>query len=498
MKSITHMSLAKKLTASAISILAVCIILITAITYATIVYFGDDFLENELVEKSEFINKAFVAPIWTFDQYQVEEIANSLLTHSKYTYINALRIENMNGEVIFEKGQNPNVTFHLATKLPYTRTKEIEIAKDGSQIGKVYVAMTNEGYIKSFRQQFILITVVSVVLLFILALVVNYYFNKTLTVPMSKILEHVHQIEKENYAQHEIGHLPYEMESISKALNQAASVIEKRNNDIMYYANDLETLVSERTSALEEQMSKNLTTARLAAVGELAADVAHEVNNPLMVIDLHAAKLKRLEKEFELPPSLIHSVEKIQAMIKRIGKIIKGLKAISRDGNADPMVAFPINSIIEDTKMLVEMKLKTHGIHFEVMVENPEVEVIGREVQISQVLVNLIGNSVDAICDLKDKWICLEVRESEDEVIFLVTDCGNGIPESVQGKIMHPFFTTKEASKGTGLGLSISKNIIEGHGGTLIYNHQHEHTQFIFTLQKNKTHHANSYEGRLS
>lgn len=482
MTKITHHSLAKRLTVLSTVLISTTLLVVTGIVYLTIVSFGNKFLENELKEKSDFIQKAFAVPIWTYDQYQINEIGNSLLSDAKYTYVSALKVETTNNEVLFEKTQEIGSDYLKAAALPYTKTKVIDIFKDQRKIGMISVAMTNYGYIKSFRDQFIIIMIAIVILMVVISKLASYYINKTLTIPLTKILKHVNLIEDEDYTHHEIENLPRELDSISRALNQAASVIEKRNSDIKYYTNDLEQLVRDRTQALEEQLIKNLNTARLAAVGEMAADVAHEINNPLTVIDLHTMKLKKMDTD--LPPNVMNSVDKVQAMVKRIGKIIKGLRSLSRDGHADPMVPFSVMNMIEDVKMLVEMKVKSHEIDFEIIVTDPGIHAIGREVQISQVLVNIVGNAIDAVTNLPDKWIKVEVKEVGDEVHFFVTDCGRGIPKDLQDKIMHPFFTTKGVNKGTGLGLSISKNIIEEHGGVLKYNVQNSNTQFIFTLKK--------------
>ncbi|MBY0413087.1 MAG: HAMP domain-containing histidine kinase, partial [Bdellovibrionales bacterium] len=206
----------------------------------------------------------------------------------------------------------------------------------------------------------------------------------------------------------------------------------------------------------------------------------------LTVIDLHAAKLKKYETEYNLSPNVMYSIDKIQVMIKRIGKIIKGLKTLARDGNRDPMIPFLVANMLEDVHALIEMKLKTNGIDFEIKIENKNLEVIGREVQISQVMVNLIGNAIDAIMDHgnENKWIKVEVNDKEECVFISVTDSGEGISEELLEKIMHPFFTTKDATRGTGLGLSISKDIIEEHGGKLEYNRYFKNTQFVFSIKK--------------
>src|SRR5690606_24382258 len=102
----------------------------------------------------------------------------------------------------------------------------------------------------------------------------------------------------------------------------------------------------------------------------------------------------------------------------------------------------------------------------------PDLKLSCRVIQLSQVILNLLGNSHDAICEQTvGKWIKVEVSEtgsgSQDMVCIRITDSGKRISDDLIGKIMQPFFTTKEVGKGTGLGLSISKGIIESHGGTL-------------------------------
>lgn len=486
MNVLSYGSLAKKMTFSAVSMMAGSIVLITSVVYLTVILFGDHFLDNELNDKSEFIKKALTEPIWTYDQYQIDEIGNSLLADDQFTYITSLKIETSDKDVLFEKGQGDLKTFAEASNRPYTKVKEIDIFKGAQKIGKISFSMTNEGYILAFRNQLFDIFISSLILVVIVSQVVRYYFNRTLHSPLTKILNQVGMIEKENYQVIDLEGLPDELASISRALNHASAIIEKRNNDIKYYTSDLERLVGERTAELEAQMTKNLNTARLAAVGEMAADVAHEINNPLTVIDLHVSKLKKAEDKN--PPEVIQSVDKIQSMVKRISKIIKGLKSLSRDGNADPKVPFSVATMLDDVKMLVEMKIKSHSINFSIDFTDPSLSALGREVQISQVLVNLIGNAVDAILssELDERWINLQVREKGDDIYFYITDSGKGIPENLQEKIMRPFFTTKDVNKGTGLGLSISKSIVEEHGGQLEYNHTHANTQFIFTLKKAK------------
>ena len=102
---------------------------------------------------------------------------------------------------------------------------------------------------------------------------------------------------------------------------------------------------------------------------------------------------------------------------------------------------------------------------------------------ISQVLINLIKNSCDAISNLDERWISVEcLVEDSSNLIIKVIDSGNGIPDEMASKILLPYFTTKEVGKGTGLGLSLSRNIIEGHQGTLEIDMKAVNTTFIIKL----------------
>lgn len=105
-----------------------------------------------------------------------------------------------------------------------------------------------------------------------------------------------------------------------------------------------------------------------------------------------------------------------------------------------------------------------------------------RPVEISQVVLNLIGNAYDAIGAHCGAWIRLEISREGNWTCLSVTDSGPGIPEELRQSIMQPFFTTKRGVQGMGLGLSLAKRIIEGHGGTLIVDSECPHTRFVAQL----------------
>lgn len=235
---------------------------------------------------------------------------------------------------------------------------------------------------------------------------------------------------------------------------------------------------------LEEQQAMIIQSEKLAALGMMAGGVAHEINNPLTIIQLRTNQLKKgLEKADIDRESFIKALNGIDSTILRISKIVCGLRTFARDGSKDPLSPVKVSSIIDDTLVLCQEKYKNHGVDLKISIKSDD-EVNCRPSEISQVLINLLNNSYDAIQDSNDKWVEIVSETTSDKIIITVTDSGLGIPVEIQNKLMQPFYTTKEIGKGTGLGLSISRGIIEDHCGMFYYNSKSAHTQFVIELPR--------------
>lgn len=168
---------------------------------------------------------------------------------------------------------------------------------------------------------------------------------------------------------------------------------------------------------------------------------------------------------------------------QRIASIVKSLRTYARDDSRSPFRSANLDSIIEGTLVLCQEKLKSQNVTIAYQPPATPIHLACREVQISQVLLNLIHNSLDAILDDKaPKWIKIEVENLGNLARIWVTDSGHGIPEDIQDKILQPFFTTKEIGKGTGLGLSISRSILLEHHGNLFYDRNHKNTSFVLEV----------------
>lgn len=236
-------------------------------------------------------------------------------------------------------------------------------------------------------------------------------------------------------------------------------------------------------NSLVKQRESSLYAEKMASLGEMAGSIAHEINNPLAIIQGTAHKmLIRLRLEELNREELKQTACTILKTAERITRIIHSLKFVARDGSMDPFVNSSIRSIVDETLALCESKLKNENIDIDAKSVPADLYCVCRAVQISQVLINLINNAVDAIRDLPEKWIRIEASLQDGWIEIAVTDSGHGIPKDLADKIMKPFFTTKGIGKGTGLGLSISLGIAHAHGGALQLDESSPHTRFILRL----------------
>ena len=233
---------------------------------------------------------------------------------------------------------------------------------------------------------------------------------------------------------------------------------------------------------LKIQESKIVASARLSSLGEMASAIAHEINNPLAIIQGKADSLRRRIATNTADTNLItEGLGKIEETCERIVKIIKGLKTFSRNSEKDPFNLVSLDDVLGDALSLVSQKLAYNDIELRIH-KDDGVFVQGRASQLGQVLMNLLSNAFDAVENTANKWITIEIKAIKDKAVIRMIDSGSGIPESIRSKIFDPFFTSKEIGKGTGLGLSISKGIIEEHHGSLSIDTENPNTCFVIEL----------------
>ena len=211
------------------------------------------------------------------------------------------------------------------------------------------------------------------------------------------------------------------------------------------------------------QLEAELTHSdRLASVGRLAAGVAHEIGNPVTGI----ASLAQNLREEDDPQEIRRSIEDIIAQTRRIANILKTLQSFSRGGlHLAQYETYALCEVVQEARHLVELTHKHRNVRFDT--ECPgNISLSGSRQQISQVLVNLLNNAVDA--SPEGAGVSLSAHTEDDTVRISIEDRGSGIPEDMRQTVLEPFYTTKPTGQGTGLGLSLAHRIIEDHGGRLL------------------------------
>lgn len=207
---------------------------------------------------------------------------------------------------------------------------------------------------------------------------------------------------------------------------------------------------------------------RLSTMGELAAGIAHEINQPLAAISVYAQAGQRvLDPAAPRSDELSRILEKIDCQAQRAGEVIERLRNMIRRRESH-REACDLNTLIRETRVLTEADARLHDFRIAMNLSDRTLPVVVDPIQIQQVIINLIRNGLDAMLEDGAEAGTISIRTrcpDAEHAEVCVSDQGPGIPEALRQHLFTPFFTTKE--QGIGLGLSISRSIIAAHGGKL-------------------------------
>lgn len=255
------------------------------------------------------------------------------------------------------------------------------------------------------------------------------------------------------------------------------------------YVLDELKIAYDNLSNTEEQLR---VAEKLASIGQLAAGVAHEINNPLGTILLYASMLKRdLEKIYN-DDQRTEDLELIVEEANRCKNIVANLLNFARQGKLN-LKEFDLTETLREVLKPFAVNPVYRQIEFKFDIIEGDYKIAGDEDQLKQVFINIIKNACDAMSDI-DRARELKIVLSSDQknVKIEITDTGNGIPKENHSKVFTPFFTTKSMGKGTGLGLAISYGIIKMHKGNITFTTEiGKGTAFIVVLPRHQTYQSN-------
>ncbi|KAA1015016.1 sensor histidine kinase [Paraburkholderia panacisoli] len=286
---------------------------------------------------------------------------------------------------------------------------------------------------------------------------------------------------------------------LQKAYAELNQRVAERTADLSEANEQLKKEVAERTRAEQELRAAHdelIQASKLAALGQMAAGITHELNQPLAALRGFSDNTRVLLERGD-QASARENLEAIAALTERMGKITNQLKLFV--GRARPRNArAPVVRALRNVVGLLQKRLQGVEVEFTLLDaasgtrtplsladDHPELIANCDDLRLEQVLINLLGNALDATAGMSAPRIVVEIEVAEANLSFAVSDNGPGIPDDVLPRLFEPFFTTKEMGQGLGLGLAISSSIARDCGGTLVARNAPDGgALFVLTLRR--------------
>ncbi len=276
---------------------------------------------------------------------------------------------------------------------------------------------------------------------------------------------------------------------LQKANEQLEDKVKQRTRELTRINTRLYEEIEEHKQTEQElraTQNELIQAGKLAAIGQMAASITHEINQPLSAIRMYADNAC-LFLDQRQPDEARKNLSDIAVVITKMAEITKHLKSFARKspGEMAPiLLSEPINSALT----LLNLRLKKYKVQLHTDIPTVDIYVLAESIRLEQVLVNVIGNAVDAVSTQGIKEITLAVAINGQWVTITLHDSGPGIAVEHIDQLFDPFFTTKEEGRGLGLGLSLSQAIIHDFGGTIqAHNHPEGGTVITITLQRTKS-----------
>nr|WP_084166382.1 ATP-binding protein [Stutzerimonas azotifigens] len=235
--------------------------------------------------------------------------------------------------------------------------------------------------------------------------------------------------------------------------------IERRNRS------ELERLVQARTEQLRTAQEELVHAAKMAALGQMSAALAHEINQPLTALRMQVGSL-RLLLDNDRPDDVRQGLASVEGLIERMAALTGHLKTFARKSPAGLSERLSLAHVVDQALQLLAPRIRNEQVAVELAL-TPEAEVNGDAIRLEQVLINLLHNALDAMADREPRRLRIRSRRAGRDWLLSIADNGGGIAPEHLDQVFEPFFTTKPVGHGLGLGLAVSYGIVHDLGGSL-------------------------------
>ena len=370
----------------------------------------------------------------------------------------------------------------------------------GIDWGWIHIGLSTEQYDRDLRETYVRMAAVGGVCL-IAASLISLFFARRVSRPIRHLDQVSRVVTAGNLSARATVSTGDEIESLAASFNQMTASLQRTQEELeqrvdertarlLQANNELRGEIETRRQAedaryaaeaeLEAQRTVTMRSDRLRSLGEMAAGIAHELNQPLMgVRGLAEHILIGQDRGWPLEPEELHSrMERVVEQADRMVHIIEHIRMFAREAGRPMQTAVDVNGVVDSAVDLLGAQFRSHGL--ELMCEHGRnlPKVLGNAYSLEEVLLNLLNNARDAVEEAVTDgssataarvWVSTAVGQvdGQDRVLIEVADTGTGIADDVLSRVFDPFFSTKDPNKGTGLGLAVSKSIVEEFGGQL-------------------------------
>ncbi len=448
-------------------------------------------LDQSLIQIEKGYTSSLATAAWAFDEPQIYTILQGILSLP---------------DIIHVQVKTDFSVFELGDITTENKINQDSLLKTNEQtIGSFAVTATLDGLYSRLIDRFFIIFGSNIAKGFLTSFILFLLFNQIITRHIISLKDYISTISNENSDQppklvrnmepfsqgrDELNELFHTIAKTVKSLEHARhanlSELQKRikaEYRLQAINSNLESEVEKRTQTIVDQQATISNLATLNSMAEMAGGVAHEINNPLAIIDGHCNNLKRgVQSGVKSNEDVIESADKIATMVSRIAQVVNNLRTLARDASFDPVIPNNIAEVIQDALNLTREQIRGSGINLvEPSYKDMQLMVPCRRSQISQVLHHLLKNAKEATERCEEKEIKVLVEAQSDHIKISVEDTGKSIPPDLKDKIFQPFYTSKGVGT-SGLGLSVSRSIIQDHKGELYFEEKSEGKSFSVIL----------------